>query len=79
VTIADPHAKVTAKKGGKPDEPFAGTASTIVTFEEPGDFMLHVTANDYSGNGGGGAACCWTTAIVRVSVKGESLRTTGGQ
>ncbi|MDO8677956.1 MAG: hypothetical protein Q7R30_05250 [Acidobacteriota bacterium] len=79
VTIADPRAKTTATRGGKPDEPFSGTAATTVTFEEPGDFMLHVTANDYSGNGGGGAACCWTTAIVKVSVKGEVPRTTGGQ
>lgn len=77
VTIADPKAKMTAVKGGKPDEPFSGKASTTATFDEPGEYMLHVTANDYSGNGGGGAACCWTTAIVKVSVKGEVPRTTG--
>jgi len=77
VTIADPRAKLTAIKGGKPDEPFSGTASTTATFDAPGDYLLHVTANDYSGNGGGGAACCWTTAIVKVSVKGEVPRTTG--
>jgi hypothetical protein len=38
--------------------------------------MLHVTANDYSGNGGGGSGCCWTTAIVKVNVSGAS--TTAG-
>jgi hypothetical protein len=42
--------------------------------------MLHVTANDFSGNGGGGSVCCWTTAIVKVSVSGASSpATTGGQ
>jgi hypothetical protein len=30
--------------------------------------MLHLTANDYSGEGGGGEVCCWTTAIVKVAV-----------
>jgi hypothetical protein len=30
--------------------------------------VLHVTANDYSGDGGGGFVCCWTTAMVKVSV-----------
>lgn len=77
VTIADPKPKMTATTGGKPDEPFSGKASTTATFDEPGEYMLHVTANDYSGNGGGGAACCWTTAMVKVSVKGETPRTTG--
>ena len=77
VTIADPKAKMTAVKGGKPDQPYSGKASTTATFDEPGDYMLHVTANDYSGNGGGGAACCWTTAIVKVSVKSDVPRTTG--
>jgi len=67
-----------AVEGGKPDEPFSGKASTTATFDEPGDHWLHVTANDYSGNGGG-AACGWTTAIVRVSVKSEVPRTTGAR
>jgi hypothetical protein len=31
--------------------------------------MLHLTANDYSGEGGGGFQCCWTTALVKVSVQ----------
>jgi hypothetical protein len=39
-----------------------------VKFGEPGDYVLHVTANDYSGEGGGGFVCCWTTAMVKVSV-----------
>jgi hypothetical protein len=47
---------------------FKGKATTIVTFVEAGDYMLHVTANDYSGVGGSGFWCCWTTAIIKVSV-----------
>ena len=79
VTIAEPKAKMTTIKGGQPDQPFSGKAATTATFDEPGEYLLHVTANDYSGNGGGGAACCWTTAIVRVSVKGELPRMTGAR
>ena len=80
VTFGDARPKLEALKGGKPDEPYTGRASTPVTFGEPGDYMLHVTANDYSGNGGGGSVCCWTTAIVKVAVKaaGGPVRT-GGQ
>src|SRR5580658_703517 len=31
--------------------PFNGKATTIVTFAAPGEYELHVTANDYSGEG----------------------------
>jgi hypothetical protein len=79
VTFSDAHPKLEALKGGRPDEPYSGKASTTVTFDKPGDYMLHVTANDYSGNGGGGSVCCWTTAIISVAVKGISPTTTGGQ
>jgi hypothetical protein len=68
-----------ALKGGKPDEPYSGKASTTVKFGEPGDYMLHVTANDYSGNGGGGSVCCWTTAIVKVAVGPAGGPTRTGQ
>jgi len=47
---------------------FNGTATTAATFSEPGDYALHVTANDSSGDGGGGFQCCWTTALVKVAV-----------
>ena len=47
---------------------FNGKATTSVTFSEPGDYVLHVTVNDYSGEGGGGFQCCWTTSLVKVSV-----------
>jgi hypothetical protein len=49
--------------------PFSGQATTSVRFSEPGAYVLHVTANDYSGAGGGGFVCCWTTAMVSVSVR----------
>jgi len=49
--------------------PFNGRATVNASFSEPGDYVLHVTANDYSGDGGGGFGCCWTTALVKVAVK----------
>jgi hypothetical protein len=48
---------------------FTGKSTTTARFSEPGDYVLHVTANDYSGDGGGGFQCCWTTAMVKVVVK----------
>ncbi len=49
--------------------PFNGKADATVKFAEPGDYVLHVTGNDYSGDGGGGFGCCWTTSLVKVAVK----------
>jgi len=48
---------------------FSGKATTTATFSEPGDYVLHIVANDYSGEGGGGFQCCWTTGQMRVSVR----------
>ena len=48
---------------------FSGKATTTAKFTAAGDYVLHVTANDYSGDGGGGFGCCWTTGLVKVSVK----------
>jgi hypothetical protein len=56
-------------KGGKPLEPYSGKTTAQVNFSAPGDYLLHVTVNDYSGNGGGGSGCCWTNALVKVAVK----------
>jgi hypothetical protein len=72
IKIVETRPKFEALKGGKPAEPYSGKASTTVTFSEPGDYMLHVTVNDYSGNGGGGSGCCWTNAIVKVAVAAAS-------
>jgi hypothetical protein len=49
--------------------PFSGKAATTVKFGEAGDYLLHVTVNDYSGDGGAGFVCCWTTALLKVSVR----------
>jgi len=54
---------------GSTSPPFSGKATTNVKFSEPGEYVLHVTVNDYSGDGGGGFQCCWTTGLVKVSVK----------
>ncbi len=48
---------------------FSGKATTTVTFGAPGDYILNVTANDYSGEGGAGFQCCWSTGKVNVSVR----------
>ena len=48
---------------------FSGKATTTAIFSEPGEYTLHVTANDYSGEGGGGFQCCWTNSEVNVSVE----------
>jgi len=53
-----------------PNTKFRGKASTEATFSEPGEYALHLTANDWTGEGGGGFLCCWTNAQVRVSVSG---------
>jgi hypothetical protein len=48
---------------------FNGKATTTANFSEPGEYVLHVVANDWSGEGGRGFQCCWTNAQVKVSVK----------
>jgi len=48
---------------------YEGRWTTTVTFSAAGDYVLHVTANDYSGSGGGGSGCCWTNAMIKVTVK----------
>ncbi len=69
VTFASDRPKVeTADRPGS-TAPFNGKASTSVTFAEPGEYVLHVTANDYSGEGGAGFQCCWTNGQVKVTVQ----------
>jgi hypothetical protein len=60
--------KVDVISGGQQDQPFSGKATATATFSAPGEYYLHLTANDYSGAGGGGEICCWTTALVKVNV-----------
>jgi len=52
-----------------PSTTFTGKATTTATFSEPGEYVLRVVANDWSGEGGRGFQCCWTNAQVKVSVK----------
>jgi hypothetical protein len=54
--------------GGNVAEPYSGKGATTARFSEPGEYVLHMTANDYSGDGGGGEVCCWTSAMVKVTV-----------
>jgi hypothetical protein len=58
-----------AEVRGAPNPVFSGKSSTSATFSEPGEYVLHVTANDWTGDGGRGFQCCWSTAQVKVSVK----------
>ena len=71
VIFADEHPKMEILKGGKPEQPYSGKTSTTVKFVQPGEYMLHVVVNDYSGFGGG-SNCCWTNAIVKVVVSGTT-------
>jgi hypothetical protein len=60
--------KLETLKGGKVGEPYSGKMATTATFSAPGEYVLEVTGNDYSGPGGGGEVCCWTTGLVKVTV-----------
>jgi hypothetical protein len=63
------HAKLDAEKLPASGPGFKGKATTSAKFDTPGEYVLHVTANDFSGSGGGGFQCCWTTALLKVSVR----------
>jgi hypothetical protein len=52
-----------------PKTEFHGKATTTATFSEPGEYVLRVVANDWSGEGGRGFQCCWSNAQVKVLVK----------
>jgi len=67
VTFEKPRPEV--EKLSQGEGAFSGHAKTTATFSEAGDYVLHVTANDFSGDGGGGFGCCWTTSLLKVTVK----------
>jgi len=56
-------------KAERPNLAFSGPAATSATFSQPGEYILHVTVNDYSGDGGSGFQCCWTTGKMKVTVQ----------
>jgi hypothetical protein len=60
--------KVETVAGGGLNVPFRGKSTATAKFSQPGDYVLQLTANDYSGEGGAGEVCCWTTALVKVTV-----------
>jgi hypothetical protein len=66
VTFDKPRPEIQKVAGAAP---FNGKADATAKFAAPGDYVLHATGNDYSGDGGGGFGCCWTTSLVKVSVK----------
>ncbi len=68
VTFANARPEV-KKTEGNPKAAFSGQAVTTASFSEPGDYILEVVANDWSGEGGRGFQCCWTNALVKVSVQ----------
>lgn len=46
-----------------------GSMTTMATFDEPGEYVLRVRANDASGvSGAGHAQCCWSNGFVQVTV-----------
>src|SRR5262249_18587204 len=63
VTFTEPQASL---PGGK--------SSTVVTFTEPGDYVLQAVVDDGSGRASGnfGYHCCWTNVQVQVTVKGQA-------
>jgi len=60
-----------AEFDGPPHTAFHGRAATTATFDEPGEYILHVLANDWSGEGGRGFQCCWSNAQVKVTVTSQ--------
>jgi len=54
--------------GGGVNVEFRGKATATARFSEPGDYVLHLLVNDFSGEGGAGEICCWTNALLKVTV-----------
>jgi len=71
-TVTFSSARAPAEKTDFPPPPnatFTGKMTTTANFSQPGDYVLRVAGNDWSGEGGGGFQCCWTSAQVKVSIK----------
>lgn len=52
-----------------PGATFTGKATTMATFSQPGEYILRIAGNDWSGEGGGGFQCCWTSAYLQVTAQ----------
>jgi len=77
VTFGSPRPAVEkADVAAPPSAKFSGKAHTTASFSEPGEYVLRVVANDWSGDGGRGFQCCWSNALVKVLVKAPP---TGGR
>jgi hypothetical protein len=69
VILNNPTPTVEKLQSGDAKLPYQGVATTEATFNTSGEYVLHVYANDYSGEGGAGFECCWSYGDVKVSVK----------
>ena len=56
-------------QGAPQNAVFTGKSATTAIFSQPGEYILRVVVNDWSGDGGRGFQCCWTNGQVKVSVK----------
>ena len=65
----NPKLDKTDVKPASADSKFIGKATTTATFSEPGEYVLLLTSNDWSGEGGGGFLCCWSNAELKVTVQ----------
>ena len=70
VTFADEHPSIEKADCKAPaGTTFSGRSTTTAKFSAPGEYILRVVANDWSGDGGRGFQCCWSNAQVKVTVK----------
>jgi hypothetical protein len=69
VTFENIHPAVEREDPPAPGSAVSGLAKTTAAFSEPGEYVLEVVANDWTGLGGRGFLCCWTNGLVKVSVK----------
>jgi hypothetical protein len=68
VTFSNVRPQLEKLAGGTPGVPFSGKSTVTATFSAPGEYLLHLALNDYSGEGGGGFQCCWTNGEVKIRV-----------
>ena len=68
VNFSNAHPEVLKLPAANSKGAFTGKSATAATFTVPGDYVLHVVANDFSGEGGSGFQCCWTNGEIKVKV-----------